>query len=139
MPFEVVYSLTLEQVTDLMDLYQHTYWAQERRREDVESMLSDSDYIFGVVEEGTGRLRAFTRVLTDKVYRAVVFDVVVHPEFRGRGLAKMVFDAMVSHPVLGKVENIVLYCKGDVIELYKKWGFTDESDGMCLMFWRSRS
>lgn len=139
MSFVVVHSLTPEHVNDLMDLYQHTYWAQQRRREDVERMLDGTDFLFGVVEEGTGRLCAFTRVLSDKVYRAVVFDVVVHPDFRGQGLARLIFDAMVSHPVVGKVENIVLYCKSDVLELYEKWGFTDEVEGMLLMLRKSTS
>ncbi len=133
MSFKVVHSLTTSQVDDLMVLYQHTYWAQERKREDVERMLRSTDFLFGVIAEGTGRLCAFTRVLSDGVYRAVVFDVVVHPEFRGQGLVRIIFDAMAYHPVLGKVENVLLYCKNDVSGLYERLGFSDDLRDMHLM------
>lgn len=133
MGFHIVNSLTEAQIDDLIGLYQHTYWAKERQRRDVVKMLCNSDHVFGAVEDGTDRLCAFTRVLTDEVYRAVLFDVVVHPEHRGKGLAGMVLEAVISHPDLASVENLLLYCKPDVIELYEKWGFTDGSSSMHLM------
>jgi len=138
MTFVVVGTLTPDQVDDLMQLYQFTYWAQSRRKEEVERMLVSSDYLFGVVEEDTGRLCAFARVLSDDVYRAVVFDVVVHPDLRGKGLSKRIFDAILGHPALGRVEYVLLYCKGDVLELYEQFGF-EAYDDMHLMIRKSVS
>jgi predicted GNAT family N-acyltransferase len=138
MTFVVVGTLTPDQVDDLMQLYQFTYWAQSRRKEEVERMLVSSDYLFGVVEEDTGRLCAFARVLSDEVYRAVVFDVVVHPDFRGKGLSKRIFDAILGHPALARVENVLLYCKDDVLELYEQFGF-EAYDDMHLMIRKSVS
>ena len=132
MPFEVVSSLTSDQVDDLLDLYQHTYWAQTRRREDVERMLAESNYLFGVVEKANGRLRAFARVISDTVYRSVVLDVVVSPDFRGKGLTRMIFDSIFEHPVLGKVECTLLFCKDDVLRLYERFGF-EVYENMYLM------
>lgn len=123
MTFVVVASLTPGQIDDLMELYQHTYWAQARRKEDVLRMLARSDYIFGVVEEATCRLCAFARVTSDDIYRSVIWDVVVHPEFRGEGLTKRIFDAIFDHPTLGNVESTLLFCKDDVRGLYERFGF----------------
>ena len=89
--------------------------------------------MFGVSEEDTGKLRVFTRVLSDRVYRTVVFDVVVHPEFRGQGLVRMIFDEMTSHPDLKDIEQLVLYCTEDVVGLYEKWDFTQNRDGTKIM------
>ena len=89
--------------------------------------------MFGVIEEDTGKLRAFTRVLSDRVYRAVVFDIVVHPDFRGQGLVRMIFDEMTSHPDLKDIEKLVHYCKEDVVGLYEKWDFTQKLDGTRIM------
>ncbi|MDD1746181.1 MAG: GNAT family N-acetyltransferase [Methanomassiliicoccales archaeon] len=138
MEFVVVSSLTSKQVDDLMGLYQFTYWAQARSREEVDRMLKGRGYLFGAVEAASGRLCAFARVLSDDLFRAVIFDVVVHPDFRGRGLAKMIFDAILSHPVLGRVENVLLFCKDDVVELYERFGF-EEYEGMHLMMRKSTS
>jgi GNAT superfamily N-acetyltransferase len=133
MVYRIVNSLSDGQVDDLMEMYQHTYWAKERRREEVVRMLSDTDYLFGVVDEGSGRLLAFARVLSDKVFRAVVFDVVVHPEMRGKGLARLIMDAVTSHPEIEQVEGLMLFCKPEVIDLYEKWGFEDMQPDMHLM------
>ena len=128
MDFAVVHSLSPEQVDDLMGLFRFTYWAQDRSKEEVERMLASSDYLFGIVELSSGRLCAFARVMTDNVFRAVVFDVVVHPEFRGRGLTKLIFDSILSHPVLARVEQLLLFCKGDVLPLYERFGFEEYED-----------
>ncbi|MCU0861095.1 MAG: GNAT family N-acetyltransferase [Methanomassiliicoccales archaeon] len=133
MALRLVTRLTPEQVGDLMRLFEDTYWASERSRDDVERMLSSSSFLFGVVDSGTDRLLAFARVLTDGVFRAVIFDVVVDPGRRGEGLARMLFDAIISHPILGEVEYLVLYCKEDVVGLYERFGFTEDCQGMRLM------
>jgi GNAT superfamily N-acetyltransferase len=138
MAFKVVSSLTSDQVDDLMQMYQFTYWAQDRSREEVERMLADSDYLFGVVEPANWRLGAFARVLSDNVFRAVIFDVVVHPDFRGKGLTKVIFESISTHPVLGRVEDVLLYCRDDVIELYERFGF-EEYEDMHLMIRKSSS
>jgi predicted GNAT family N-acyltransferase len=123
MTFVVVGSLTPGQVDDLMDLYQFTYWAKARSKEDVQRMLAESHYLFGVADKATGRLCAFARIISDNIYRSVVLDVVVHPDLRGKGLTRMIFDAIFEHPLLGKVECTLLYCKDDVLKLYERFGF----------------
>jgi ribosomal protein S18 acetylase RimI-like enzyme len=133
MGYLIVHSLNGRQVDDLMEMYKHTYWASERKKEDVLRMLSDTDYLFGVVDEVSGRLLAFGRVLSDGIFRAVIFDVVVHPEQRGKGLARMILDSITSHEELKLVESLLLYCRPEVIELYEKWGFQDMQPDMHLM------
>lgn len=133
MALRLVTRLTPDQVGDLMRLFKDTYWASERSRDDVERMLSSPSYQFGVVDGDTDRLMAFARALTDGVYRAVIFDVVVDPGRRREGLARMLFDAILTHPVLGEVEYLVLYCKEDVVGLYERFGFTEDCQGMRLM------
>ena len=133
MGYLIVHSLSERQVDDLMDMYKHAYWASERKREDVVTMLTETDYLFGVVDEASERLLAFGRVLSDKVFRAIIFDVVVHPELRGKGLARRILDAITSHEELKGVESLLLYCRTDVIELYEKWGFEDMQTDVHLM------
>lgn len=37
---------------------------------------------------------------------------------------RMIFDEMTPHPDLKNIEQLVLYCIGDVVGLYEKWDFT---------------
>lgn len=61
----------------LLEFYRATWWAAHRTQSDVERMLAGSDLVIALVDEATDRLVAFARVLTDFVYRAAVFDVIV--------------------------------------------------------------
>jgi len=138
MSFVIVNQLSSSQIDELLELFRHTYWANDRKRSDVVRMLANTDLVFGLYDEEAGRLCAFARVLSDGVYRAVLFDVVVHPKYQGKGLARELMEAIVSHPSLAKVEKLILYCRPEVVELYKKWGFTEEL-GDTRMMMRSTS
>jgi ribosomal protein S18 acetylase RimI-like enzyme len=96
-------------------------------------MLAHTDLVFALVDMQDDRLVGFARVLTDTVYKAFVFDVIVHPDRRGRGLVRMLLDAILSHPQLAGVKHFELYCRPDVVELYRKWGFGTELGGQVFM------
>ena len=130
--YRIVETLTENQVSDLMDLYKNEFWCDKRTREDVVKMLAATDVIIGLVDEGD-RLIAFTRVMTDFVYRAMVFDVIVHPTQRKTGLGKVLMDAVVNHPQLQAVENVSLNCLPKMIPFYQRWGFTNDVGEMKYM------
>jgi GNAT superfamily N-acetyltransferase len=123
--YRIVETLTESQISDLMDLYQNEFWCNQRTREDVVKMLAATDVIIGLVDE-SDRLIAFTRVITDFVYRAIVFDVIVKPTHRKLGLGAKLMDAVVNHPKLQAVETSGLNCLPKMIPFYKRWDFTDD-------------
>jgi ribosomal protein S18 acetylase RimI-like enzyme len=121
------------QMADLMALYRQTYWGQERTEEEVRKMLAHTDLIFSLVDADSGRLVGFARVLTDTVYKAFVFDVIVDEGHRGQGLVRRLLDAITTHPQLSEVQYFELYCRPDVVELYRRWGFGTELNGQVFM------
>jgi GNAT superfamily N-acetyltransferase len=123
--YRIVEALTESQISDLMELYQNEFWCSQRTREDVVKMLAATDVIIGLVDE-SDRLIGFTRVLTDFVYRAIVFDVIVKPTHRKIGLGAKLMDAVVNHPKLQAVETSGLNCLPKMIPFYKRWDFTDD-------------
>ena len=110
---------------DLMELYRSTYWGADRTEQEVRKMLDHTDLVFALIDEDD-HMVGFARVLTDTVYKAFVFDVIVRPDRRGGGLVRQLLDAIFSHPQLAGVKHFELYCRPDVVELYKKWGFSTE-------------
>ncbi|NJK74060.1 MAG: GNAT family N-acetyltransferase [Microcoleus sp. SU_5_6] len=122
--YRIVNALNESQVADLMELYQNEIWCDKRTREDVEKMLAATDIIIGLVDE-RDRLIGFVRVLTDFIYRGMVFDVIVKPTHRKKGLGAVLMDAVVNHPQLQAVENLCLGCLPPMIPFYERWGFTD--------------
>lgn len=135
--FEIIYRLNQWQIEELHRLYQKEWWSKERKLSDVRKMLKHSDIVIGLVEPESKKLVGFTRVLTDYVYKALVFDVIVAESYRDRGLSKLLMESVLHHPALKKVEHIELYCLPELIDFYKKWGFTDDL-GKLIYMRRSR-
>lgn len=75
-------------VAELLQLYRSAWWASDRTGDEVSSMLLHCDLVTGLVDEATDQLVAFARVLTDHTYFAMIFDVIVTPEWRGTGLGR---------------------------------------------------
>jgi len=108
-----------------MDLYKNEFWSDKRTREDVVKMLASSDVIIGLVDE-CDRLIGITRVLTDFVYRAMIFDVIIKPTHRKMGLGAKLMDAVLNHPKLQTVENFALNCLPHMVPFYERWGFSPD-------------
>lgn len=126
MKVELINDLTGAQIADLHALYQSEWWTTGRTPEETQRVVQHSDVIVAFCENDTKRLVAFTRVLTDYVYKALVFDVIVAESYRGTGLGKQLLDAVVQHPELKAVRHIELYCLPELMPFYQKWGFTAE-------------
>jgi GNAT superfamily N-acetyltransferase len=125
--------LTGEQIVQLWRMYQGEWWSRGRRLDDVRRAVQHSDLIFAFCDPHTGRLAAFARVLTDFIYKAVIFDVIVAREYRDLGLGRMLLDAITAHPALLFVEHMELYCRDEMVPFYEKWGFTSAPRSLRFM------
>jgi GNAT superfamily N-acetyltransferase len=133
MNFQYINSLTEAQAHDLHQLYQQEWRSKDRTLEEVTTVLAHSDLVFGLCEPATGRLVAFTRALTDRVFKAILFDVIVRPDHRGKGLGTQLMQHVLSHPIIQKVQHVELYCLPERFRLYRSLGFTEELGALKLM------
>ena len=130
--YRIVSELTEQQISELTELYKNEFWSQNRTQPDVAKMLAASDIVIGLVDE-CDRLIGFIRVLTDFVYRAFIFDVIVKSTHRNQGLGQKLLDSVVHHPQLRAVEYFGLYCLPEMVPFYERWGFTTEIGGLQVM------
>jgi GNAT superfamily N-acetyltransferase len=107
-------------------LYLAEWWTHRRDVEDVRRMLEGSDVVLGLVDDDTGALAGFARVVTDFVYKALVLDVIVEAGYRSTGLGARLMDEVVGHPRLKDVLHFELYCRPELVPFYERWGFTAE-------------
>lgn len=121
--FTVIHQLTSAQVEQLHQMYLQEWWSNKRDLADVVSLLDNSDLLFGLWDEEAQRLAGFCRILTDWVYRAIVFDVIVAADYRGQGLGAELIKQVTHHPQLSQVECIQLFCMADKQPFYEKYGF----------------
>ncbi|MBI3725652.1 GNAT family N-acetyltransferase [bacterium] len=124
MTLQVVDRLTDAHVEELCALYREEWWTKGREPSSVRRMLEHTDLVLGVCREGAGRLLAFARVLTDRVWKALGLDVIVARSERGTGLGRFLLDRIVEHPLLARVRDLELYCRPELVSLHARWGFT---------------
>ena len=117
----------------LMELYRHEWWTNRRREEDVARMLQHTDLVVGVCADPGDQLVGFARVLTDRAFKALIFDVIVAQEHRGTGLGGQLVQHVLDHPMLAQVAHIELYCKPELIPFYEQWGFTTPGSDVNFM------
>ncbi len=114
----------------LVDHYQYGWWSKNRKKADVKKMLENSDVAISLWDGK--KLIGFARVLTDFVYRATVWDVIIHPDYQGQGLGKLIMEKVVNHPKLKKVSYFWLITS-DKQKFYKKLGWKMEENWS--MYW----
>jgi GNAT superfamily N-acetyltransferase len=125
--------LTDDQIADLVLLYQSEWWTNGRQEADVRQMLRHCDLIVAITEAASGRLLGFARVLTDFVYKALIFDVIVDTAYRSQGLGRKLMEAVVNHQGLQSVKHLELYCLPEMVPYCERWGFTSELGKLRLM------
>lgn len=62
------------------------------------------------------------RALSDRARRAMIFDVIVAPHARGRGIGAGMMQALLGHEALAEVDVIWLATR-DAMGLYARFGF----------------
>jgi len=132
MQTQLIRNLEDQHVDQLFQLYQQEWWTKDRQFDDVVRMLQHSSLVFGLTDK-QDRLVAFCRVLSDFVYRATIYDVIVDQAFRGQGLARTLLDTVFSDPQLTQISTLWLCCNPDKFELYAKWGFVVFDEGQQWM------
>lgn len=104
----------------LKRLYAHAWWTKDRSLAQVRRLLKNSDLI-ATAWDGQD-LIGFARVSTDFCFRAVIWDVIVHPQQHRRGIGSRLIKAIISDHKLAQLESFWLFTT-DKQPFYKKLGF----------------
>jgi len=131
--YKIIDKLNDQQVQELHVMYQDEWWTKGRSLEDVKTMLVNSDIIFGVVVQPSNRLIGFVRVLTDTIFKAMVYDLIVHPDYRNEDIGTFIMSTLLNHSQLKSVNHIDLQCLNRLSPFYKQCGFTDDVNGLIIM------
>ena len=98
---------------------------QKLTKEQAKTVLSNTSFLVNAVcdEKSVGIVRVLTDMLTD----AYITDVIVSPDFQGRGLGRNLLDQVVSRLKELSVNNVKLACSlyanPGKETFYEKFGF----------------
>ena len=117
----------LPDVSQLLGLFQQAPWAKDRSLDEAKEMLCHTDLTLCAWDGD--QLIGFGRVLTDFVYRATIWDVIVDRAYQGQGVGTEIVKRILNHPQLKKVELFWLCTRRP--GFYEKLGFSSkEQTGM---------
>ncbi|GKS65943.1 GNAT family N-acetyltransferase [Nitrospira sp.] len=113
--------------SQLLRLFHQAPWAKQRSLKDAKEMLQHTDLTL-CAWDGE-RLIGFGRVLTDFIYRATIWDVIVDQAYQGQGIGTEIVKRILNHPRLSRVELVWLCTRRP--GFYERLGFTSkEQTGM---------
>ena len=110
-------------------LLKTTYWADRRPPEQIEKSMKNAA-CYGVRVDGEARLVGFARVISDYATTYYLCDVVIDPEYRGRGLGTALVAHIVAQPEFAGLRGLLI--TRDAHALYRKFGF-ETVDGRAMV------
>lgn len=120
--------IDLNQLCELFNIT--AFWAQGRSMEDLNIAIANSEPVITISDNK--RLIGFARATSDGIYRATIWDVIIHPDYRGSGLGSKLVETVISHPRMSRVERIYLMTTHQE-KFYERIGFqTNSSTTMVL-------
>ncbi len=119
-------------IQQLKRLFELTaFWARERKVEDLAIAIANSDPVI-TVWEGE-RLIGLARATSDGIYRATIWDVIIHPEYQGVGLGRKLVETLLSHPRMNRVERVYLMTTHQQ-RFYERIGFEENSTTTMVLY-----
>jgi N-acetylglutamate synthase-like GNAT family acetyltransferase len=96
------------------------FWAKDRSPEDLKIAIENSEPVVTVWDYE--QMIGFARATSDGIYRASIWDVVIHPNYQGSGLGRKLVQTVLSHPKMCRVERIYLMTTHQQ-KFYERIGF----------------
>lgn len=113
--------LSHDQIEQLFEMYEDVWFTQGRELNDVVIMLENSYLTLGFLDGN--ELVGFCRAISDGVYKAFIFDVIVKESYQEQGVGKKIVETLLAHDKMKDVGHIELYCPEKLTPFYEKFGF----------------
>lgn len=121
---------------ELEELCDAVGWARRPVRK-VRKAIQNSFLVISMWEERGNRRRliGFSRATSDHAFNATIWDVVVHPDYQGKGLGKTLMKQLIKKLRSEDISNVTLFADPHVVDFYRNLGFVPDPEGIKGMFW----
>lgn len=118
---EVGEGCTAERGAEAAALLDGAYWLRGLTLDTMAIAQTVAAGVVGLRDEA-GTLIASARAMSDHVRTAWIYDVIVRPDHRGRGLGKWLVERLLAHPAVRDAQMVRLGTL-DAMGLYAQYGF----------------
>ena len=115
------------------ELFQTTSWNDTYHLSPQELSHAVSINWFAVSAFDGDRLVGFGRVVSDGVIHAMIYEMIVVPEYQGQGIGAQILHMLVQRCLEANIRDIQLFCARGKRRFYEKFGFVarpDDAPGM---------
>ena len=131
----IEYRERLPSAKEYLALYDTTGWNEIYRISEQELRETlERSWFFLCAYDGD-RLVGTGRLLSDGVVFAIVFDMIIAPEYQGRGIGKHILGRLMKKCEQANIRDILLFSAKNKAGFYEKAGFVrrpDDAPGMIL-------
>lgn len=128
----VIDDFTEQHIQQVHQLFKTAWWAKDRTLQETTSCVKGSQVCIGLLDDDN-QLIGFTRVLSDFIYKAIIFDVIVSEAYRGKGIGQALMRLVKNHHQLKAVKHFELYCVEEMEPFYELFDFSTDVGGIKLM------
>lgn len=121
---------------ELEELCDAVGWARRPIRK-VRKAIQHSFLVVTMWEQQGNRRRliGFSRATSDHAFNATIWDVVVHPDYQGNGLGRVLMKQLIKKLRSEDISNVTLFADPQVVDFYRNLGFVPDPEGIKGMFW----
>ena len=119
----IIFSTKLPNQKEYFKLFETTGWNKDYKLTSEELYLSIQNSSYCISAYNNEKLVGFGRMLSDGIAHAVLFDVIVLPEFQGNGIGSKIMEKLLKECRRNKIRDIQLFCASGKIVFYEKFGF----------------
>jgi ribosomal protein S18 acetylase RimI-like enzyme len=110
---------------EMKEIYTSVGWTKHTK-EIIRQVFEASNVVALVTVNG--RIIGFGRAMTDGVFNAAIYDVIVHPEFQKQGIARQIMEYLLEK--LSNISCVHLISTSGNEDFYKKLGLKRIKTGM---------
>jgi len=115
----------------LQTLFQASaFWAADRAMDGMKIAVENSDPVITVWDDD--RMIGFARATSDGIFRATIWDVVIHSDYQGAGLGRKLVETLLGHPKMNRVERVYLMTTNQQ-KFYERIGFVENYSTTMLL------
>jgi ribosomal protein S18 acetylase RimI-like enzyme len=110
---------------EMKEIYSSVGWAKHTK--EIIKQVFEASIVIALVTVN-GRIIGFGRAMTDGVFNAAIYDVIVHPEFQKQGIARQIMEYLLDK--LSNISCVHLISTSGNEDFYKKLGLKRIKTGM---------
>ncbi len=117
------------------DLFETTGWNKEYCLSPDELYIALENSWYSLFYYSGERLVGCGRIISDGTCHALILDMIVHPDFQGKGIGGKILEDLVAECKKHNLRDIQLFCAKGKIGFYEKYNFIsrpEDAPGMEL-------